>query len=242
MLLVVSLGSFVGFWRTEARSPHPLVSAAQLKERATWAVVGTAFLTLAGVFAVMNGVVPALAQDGVVGLGMSAEEASWWALTPYAIAGLVVGPFSGRLAASVGYRLVLRIGLVGSVLATAVFVLTIGSVSRGGLLLLSIAVGITYAGIANIMLNGLGVVLSPSVRPGSLPGLNTAGFTLGAGFSFIVIYAVQGSFAAGGNGAAGGYLAAFLAGAVILVGAFALSYAIPRPAEAEVRRVRRVVR
>ncbi|WP_245607207.1 MFS transporter [Pseudonocardia spinosispora] len=238
LLVVVSLGSFAVLWRTEARSPHPLVSTAQLKERATWAVVGTAFLTLAGVFAVMNGVVPALAQDRAVGLGFTAEEVSWWMLAPYAIAGLIVGPLSGRLAASLGYRLMLRVGIVGSVVALAIFVLTLGGVSRGAILLLSIAVGVTYAGMANIMLNGLGVVLSPSVRPGSLPGLNTAGFNLGAGFSFIVIYAAQTAFASGGSNPRGGYAAALLVGAIILLGAFALSFFIPRPAEAEERRVR----
>jgi hypothetical protein len=50
--------------------------------------------------------------------------------------------------------------------------------------------GITFAGIENIMLNGLGVVLSPAERPGSLPGLNT-GRSTSAGLSFVVIYAIQ---------------------------------------------------
>ena len=94
----------------------------------------------------------------------------------------------------------------------------------------------TYAGIANIMLNGLGVVLSPDERPGSLPGLVTGGFNLGAAMSFVVIYAAQTVYAPEGGGSAAGYVAAFVTGAVILLGALALSFFIPRPDGAEVAR------
>lgn len=235
VLVVVSVVSFASFWRTESRSRHPLVSIAQLKERATWALVSTSLLTLGGIFAIMNGIVPALAQDSTVGLGMSAEEVSWWVLMPYAIAGLLMGPISGRLAATVGYRTMLRIGLGGTIVGIILFALNIGTDSRALLLCLSVAVGVTYAGIANIMLNGLGVTLSPKARPGSLPGLNTGGINLGAGVSFVVVYAVQTAFASSG-GASAGYAAGLVAGAIILAGALVVSLCIPRPEGAEVRR------
>ncbi|MFE6967891.1 MFS transporter [Isoptericola sp. NPDC057653] len=236
VLVVVSVVAFATFWRTESRSRHPLVSIPQLKERATWATVSTSLLTLAGIFAVMNGIVPALAQDETVGLGMSAEEVSWWILMPYAVAGLLMGPVSGRLAATVGYRTMLRVGLGGTVVGLVLFVLNVGTDSRLVFLLLSVAVGVTYAGIANIMLNGLGVALSPAARPGSLPGLNTGGINLGAGVSFVVVYAVQTAFASTDGGAAAGYVAGLVTGAVVLVGALLMSFRIPRPASAEVRR------
>ncbi|GAA1830365.1 MFS transporter [Pseudonocardia ailaonensis] len=236
ILGVVAVGAFALLWRTESRSPHPLVPTDQLRDRASWSVIGTAFLTLGGVFAVMNGVIPAFAQDGVVGLGMNAEEAAWWVLTPYAIAGLLVGPLSGRLAPLLGYRTVLRVGLAASVVVLVLFALTVTGASPVLLLLLSVAIGVTYAGIANIMLNGLSVVLSPDDRPGSLPGLAAGGFNLGAATSFLVIYAAQTLYTdAAGQSSAAGYVAALVTGAVLMVAALLLSLAIPRPERAEVR-------
>ncbi|GAA4697376.1 Major Facilitator Superfamily protein [Promicromonospora umidemergens] len=236
ILVVVSVASFAWFWRTESKGRHPLVSIPQLKERATWALVSTSLLTLCGIFAIMNGIVPALAQDSALGLRMSAEEVSWWVLMPYALAGLLMGPISGRLAATLGYRTMLQIGVGGTIVGLVLLALNVGSESRVVLLGLSVAVGVTYAGIANIMLNGLGVTLSPKARPGSLPGLNTGGINLGAGVSFVVIYAVQTAFASTPGGPSAGYVASLLTGALILVGALLMSLRIPRPVEAEVQR------
>jgi len=239
MILVVSLVlvaavSFSLFLRVESRSPFALIPTQQLRQRATWALFLTSLLTLSGIFAIMNGIVPALAQNTEVGMGMSAEEASLWVLMPYAIAGLIMGPFAGRLAASFGYRTVLRIGICGTIVGLILFISTVGSDSRIVLLLLSVAVGITYAGIANIMLNGLGIVLSPAENPGALPGLNTGGINLGAGLSFVAIYTAQTLFSAD-NSPASGFIAALSAGAIILAAALAFSFLIPRPANAEVR-------
>ncbi|MBF0971882.1 MAG: MFS transporter, partial [Actinomyces graevenitzii] len=86
--------------------------------------------------------------------------------------------------------------------------------------------GITYAGMSNIMLNGLGVVLSPSDNPGYLPGLNAGAFNLGAGISFAILPAVS---VALGNGL-GGFQGAVITGLVLLALAFASSLLIPAPA------------
>ena len=51
----------------------------------------------------------------------------------------------------------------------------------------TVLLGIMYAGTVNIMLNGLGVVLSPAGNPGFLPGMNAGAFNLGAGLSFLVL-------------------------------------------------------
>lgn len=233
VLAAVAVASFWLFWRVQGRSTHPLVSIPQLKERATWTMVTTSLLTLSGVFAVMNGIVPALAQDPHVGLGMTAEETSWWVLMPYAIAGLLMGPLTGRLAATVGYRTMLQVGLAGTVVGLALFAMNAGTDSRLVLLLLSIAVGVTYAGIGNIMLNGLGVVLAPKESPGSLPGLNTGGINLGAGVSFVVIYAAQTAFTPAEGHSLSGYIAGMVAGAIILCAALAMSFLVPRPTGAE---------
>ena len=90
------------------------------------------------------------------------------------------------------------------------------------LLFVSIFLGVTYAGIANIMLNGLGIVLSPADNQGYLPGMNAGAFNLGAGLSFAVLFAVSGSFEHG-------YRAGMIAGVIILLAALALSFLIPRP-------------
>jgi MFS family permease len=235
VLAAVAVASFLAFWKLEGAISDPLVSTTQLKQRSTWALAATSLLTLGGIFAIMNGVVPALAQDTSLGWEMSAEEVSLWILMPYALAGLLMGPLSGRLAATVGYRTMLRVGLGGTIAVLALMVVNVETSSRLVLLLLSIAAGITYAGIGNIMLNGLGVVLSPKERPGSLPGLNTGAINLGAGLSFVLIYAAQTSFTAEAGSPASGYVAALITGAVVLVGALVFSLFIPKPVNAELR-------
>ncbi|WP_273544910.1 MFS transporter [Arthrobacter jiangjiafuii] len=233
-LIVIAVIAFAIFWKVENRTAQPLVATHLLKQRSTWALLLTTLLTMTGVFAVMNGIIPALAQDGAVGLGLGAEESAWWTLTPYAIAGLVVGPFAGRLAASWGYGKVLRIGTIGSVIALALMLLVVGSDSKLSLLGISVLVGITYAGIGNIMLNGLGIVLSPKENPGFLPGLNAGAFNLGAGLSFAVIYAVKTAATPADGTGTEGYYAGIIAGLIILVLALAVSFLIPKPVEAEV--------
>ncbi len=233
-LMVIAAIAFAVFWKVENRTEEPLVATYLLKQRSTWALLLTTLLTMTGVFAVMNGIIPALAQDGVVGFGMGAEESAWWTLTPYAIAGLVMGPIAGRLAATWGYGKMLRTGMIGSVIALALMLLVVGSDSKLGLLGVSVLIGITYAGIGNIMLNGLGIVLSPKENPGFLPGLNAGAFNLGAGLSFAVIYAVKTATTAADGSGTEGYYGGLIAGLVILVLALATSFLIPKPANAEV--------
>ena len=231
-LTVLAAVAFAVFWRVENRSPHPLVATHLLAQRSTWALLLTTMMTMTGIFAVMNGLIPALAQDTQVGFGMDAETAAWWTLTPYALAGLLMGPLSGRLAATHGYTRILRTGMTGSVITLGLMMLTVGNNARWLLLLVSIMIGITYAGIGNIMLNGLGIVLSPRENPGFLPGLNAGAFNLGAGLSFAVIFAVITAMTPTGGGTTG-YYGGLTAGLVILVLALAASFLIPRPVEAE---------
>ncbi|MEU8781078.1 MFS transporter [Streptomyces sp. NPDC048637] len=233
VLLVTAAAAFALFWRTENRSAHPLVATRHLKQRATWATLLTTVLTMTGVFAVMNGLIPAFAQDAQAGLGMSAEQSAWWTLSPYALAGLAMGPLAGRLAATFGYGRILRFGLVGSVATVALMLLTMHSQSQILLLVTSILVGIAYAGVANIVLNGLGIVLSPSENPGFLPGLNAGAFNLGAGLSFALLYAVKTAASPADPSSSGGYTAGMIAGVVILAAAIATSFLIPKPVAAE---------
>ncbi|MEU4212504.1 MFS transporter [Streptomyces sp. NPDC026206] len=233
VLVAVSAVAFALFWRTEDRTDHPLVATRHLKQRATWATLLTTVLTMTGVFAVMNGLIPSFAQDARAGLGMSAQESAWWTLTPYALAGLAMGPVAGRLAATFGYGRVLRLGLTGSVASVVLMIVTLPSHSRTMLLVASVLVGITYAGVANIVLNGLGIVLSPGENPGFLPGLNAGAFNLGAGLSFALLYAVKTAVLPGDAASAGGYTAGMITGVLILAAAIATSFMIPKPVAAE---------
>ena len=167
---------------------------------------------------------PGLAQDTDYGPGLSPDVVSFWTLTPYAIAGLLMGPVSGTLAGRFGYRKVLRVGLLGTVLGLGAILAISGDATPVLLLVVNVFVGITYAGMSNIMLNGLGVVLSPSDNPGYLPGLNAGAFNLGAGISFAILPAVSVALGSGLDGFQG----AVITGLVLL--AFASSLLIPAPA------------
>lgn len=228
-LLVLAVVVFAVFWTLAKRRPHPLIRPAQLRRRETWALLLTTLLTMTGVFAMMNGLVPGLAQDAEVGPGLSADAAALWTLTPYALAGLAMGPVAGRLASSVGYLAVLRVGMIGTLVGAVVLAFTSGNASAVLLLVLSIFIGLTYAGTVNIMLNGLGVALSPPEAPGVLPGLNAGAFNLGAGLSFAILLAMQTAFTAPGSAA--GYQAGIITGAVLLLVAMLVSMLIPRPTE-----------
>jgi MFS family permease len=232
--VVVAVVAFAVFLLLERRIRQPLVPIPFLKRRATWALLVTTLLTMTGVFAVVNGLVTSIAQNRTAGFGMPADVASLAFLTPYALVGWLVGPFAGRLAPMLGYRFVLRIGLVGSIVATLVMAF-VGVHSLPVLIAATVLIGITYAGIANIMLNGLGIVLSPAENPGFLPGLNAGAFNLGAGLSFAALPALQVALGAGANGSTStaGYSGGMLLGAGFTVVALLVSFLIPRPASAE---------
>lgn len=226
ILVLASALCFLLFWRQEGKTEHPLVTRHYLRSRSTWALLLTTTLTMTGIFAIMNGIVPSIAQDAKFGAALGADVVSFWTLTPYAIAGLVMGPVAGTLAGRFGYRKVLRYGLIGSLISLAILALTMNGAAAWVLLVVSILAGLAYAGTANIMLNGLGIVLSPSDNPGYLPGLNAGAFNLGAGISFAVLYAVMTSL----GGGYGGHLGAIIAGGILLVLALGSSFLIPQPA------------
>ena len=225
-LFLLAAFSAAAFWIQEESTSQPLVATVYLKSRSTWALLLTTTLTMTGVFAVMNGLVPGLAQDTDYGPGLSPDVVSFWTLTPYAIAGLLMGPVSGTLAGRFGYRKVLRVGLLGTVLGLGAILGISGDATPVLLLVVNVFVGITYAGMSNIMLNGLGVVLSPSDNPGYLPGLNAGAFNLGAGISFAILPAVSVALGSGLDGFQG----AVITGLVLLALAFASSLLIPAPA------------
>ncbi|WP_052510868.1 uridine transporter UriT [Crystallibacter crystallopoietes] len=233
VLIAVAAAAFLAFWRTEKHAKQPMVEIVHLRQRSTWAPLLTTVLTMTGIFAVINGIVPAYVQAAAPGFGIGPTETALLILTPYALLGWVFGPISGRLAPTFGYNKVLRIGLLGSIAALAIIVF-FGLDNLPLMVTGTVLLGIMYAGTANIMLNGLGVVLSPPGNPGFLPGMNAGAFNLGAGLSFLVLPAVLvGTSALGDRGS---YLTVVTVGLVITIAAFAASLLIPKPVDAEVEK------
>lgn len=231
VLVVVAAIFFIAFWNIEKKSA-PMVSTRYLKQRRTWGLLLTTLLTMTGVFAIMNGVVPAIAQDPAMGVDMGADIVSFATLTPYALLGLAFGPVAGVLASKFGYHKVLRGGLIVSIIGALFGIFVSNCASVVSLVVISVILGIAYAGTANIMLNGLGIVLSPKDNPGYLPGMNAGAFNLGAGLSFAILYAAMDTVTAT-SGAAAGYAASMIAGAILLVAALAVSFLIPKESEAD---------
>lgn len=232
ILFVVGIAAFVAFWFVEKTRTAPMIPTRYLKQRRTWGLLSTTLLTMTGVFAIMNGVVPALAQDGKFGAGIDTTIVSFATLTPYALVGLAFGPVAGILASRFGYHKVLRCGLLVS-LITALFGIYVAyHPSVWALVVLCVIMGVSYAGTANIMLNGLGIVLSPADNTGYLPGLNAGAFNLGAGLSYVVLYAVMNGVAASA-GQSAGYAASMIGAVVLLVLALACSFLIPRVEDAD---------
>ena len=232
VLVIIAAVFFILFWNIEKKKKAPMVSTHYLRQRRTWGLLLTTLLTMTGVFAVMNGVVPAIAQDEAMGVNLGADVVSFATLTPYALLGLCFGPVAGILASKFGYHKVLRGGLVVSILGALFGIFIANSPSVAALVVISVVLGIAYAGTANIMLNGLGIVLSPKDNPGYLPGMNAGAFNLGAGLSYAVLYAAMNAVTAT-SGAAAGYAASMIAAAVLLGLALLVSFLIPKESEAD---------
>ena len=227
--VIVALASFALFVQTEKKVTNPLVTIADLKRRSTWALLLTTVLTMTGIFAIVNGLVVSFAQNKEIGYELTANATAIYLLAPYALIGWLVGPFMGKLAPVYGYNRILRVGLIGSVIGI-VALMYLGLSTLAILIAATIFIGVTYAGTANIMLNGLGVVLSPKDNPGFLPGMNAAAFHIGAGLSFALLPAMQ----AVSKTAVGGYFNGMLLGLCITILAFFVSFLIPKPVDAEV--------
>ncbi|BDR52626.1 MFS transporter [Bombiscardovia nodaiensis] len=225
--IVVAAAFFVAFWQIETRSKAPMVTTHYLKQRRTWGLLLTTLLTMTGVFAIMNGIVPDIAQNAKYGAGLSASVVSFATLTPYALVGLAFGPVAGMLASKFGYRTVLRAGLIVTVIGLLFGIYVSKAPSVWALVVLSIILGMSYAGTANIMLNGLGIVLSPADNTGYLPGLNAGAFNLGSGLSYAVLYAFMNAFTGSGN-ATSGYVASMVGAVVLLALAYLSSLLIPK--------------
>jgi predicted MFS family arabinose efflux permease len=215
IFLVGAIVAFVAFWMLEKRRRTPLVAVQHLRSRQVWPLLATTLLTLCGVFAVINFTVVLLAENTKVGFGMDAATSALLFLTPPALIGVVAAPVSGWLAARFGWLRLLRIGLIACIVAVAVIAIaptTIAAVIAAVALL-----GIAYNGLALTTANGLGVLLTPEEARGTLPGLNSTAFGLGASLGIGIVAPFAGS------GTLEGFVIALVISGVLTVLALAAS-------------------
>lgn len=220
-LIAISFASLLLFFRTESRVVQPLAPVPYLRRASTWGFLATVFISLVGVFGLMNGIIPALAQSLSYGAGMGVVESTFVTLVPYSLVGMIIAPFTGIIAGRVGYVRVLRIGLLVAIAGGLTGVYAASNPSPGMLIVCSVLLGAGYVGIVNIMINGLAVALSPVESPGCLPGLNAGIFNLGAGLSYTLLFGISNS-----SGSFGGFSGALSVGSGLLLLALVFSFVI----------------
>lgn len=200
LLLAGMIVSFVLFWVIEKKSESPMIAVQHLRSRQVWPVVLTTLLCLTGIFAVINFTVVLLSQDQSVGFGLDAAMSGLLFLTPAALIGVFSAPMAGWLAGRYGWIRVLRIGIILAI--AALFMIQLFTESKWGVFASVAFLGIAYNGLILTTINGLGVIQSPDEAPGALPGINGAGFGIGAslGIGLVAPFVAQGTL--------GGYTAA----------------------------------
>lgn len=193
LLLIGMVISFIVFWYIEKKSDSPMIAVQHLRSRQVWPVVMTTLLCLTGIFAVINFTVVLLSQDQHVGFGLDAATSGLLFLTPAAFIGIFSAPISGWLAGKFGWIRILRLGILMSIVALIVILLF--PESKWTVFAAVAALGISYNGLILTTINGLGVIQSPDEAPGALPGINGAGFGIGAslGIGLVAPFVAQGS-------------------------------------------------
>ncbi|WP_124054611.1 MFS transporter [Arcanobacterium ihumii] len=222
---VVAMIAFI-LWEKSTKTP--LIPRAHLTNRAIWFMPLTTILTLTSIMAIVNLVVPSFTQNPDAGWGMEASTASLLFMSPYALVGWIAGPFAGRLAGTYGYRFLLRASIAANVVIL-IFLALFGLSNPWVFGILIFLLGVTYAGTTNVMLNGLGVVLSPKEAPGLLPGLNGASFGIGASLSFALLGKTITAGSPKGSESIAGYQNAIWIGVGIMIATLLVSMLLPKP-------------
>lgn len=176
--LLAGVVLLVLFWLVERQVNQPLLPLRAMRRRGVWGLLATTFGTMASVFAALTFIYPTLSQDPSTGFGYGGTLTALLFLMPYALLGWLGAPIVGSLAPKLGYRNMLRVGLVGNLV---LLFLTVFAVDNAWLLVVLVALlGLSYGACAATALNGLGVIYAPEESPGILPGLNATMFNLGA--------------------------------------------------------------
>lgn len=164
------------------RTANPLIAVAHMRSRQVWPVLTSITLALASFFVVLNFIVPTIAGNGTVGFGMSATTIAVIFLTPAALVGLASAPVAGWLAVRTSFVATLRIGVLATLVVTAL--IAVFATDKTILIALMVLFGVVYNGLLMTSASGMGVVQAPDDAPGSLPGVSNACFGIGASIGF----------------------------------------------------------
>lgn len=224
---IIAIIAFALFLMREKSAADPLIPPQFLKSRAVWSLPLNTFMTLTAIFAAVNLVLPSFTQNPTAGWGMTATMTALLFMSPYALIGWAVGPGAGYFAPRIGYIKALRIGTAGAAVAL-IFMALFGFTSKPALFAAAILLGITYAGISNVVLNGLGIILAPKEAPGLLVGLNGASFGIGAGFSCAILGQIITAGSPVGSTVSSGYTTATWVAVGLTVAALLCSFLLPK--------------
>src|SRR5699024_8441546 len=168
----------IAFLPIERRMRAPLISPELLMSRRVLMLLATTLLTLASIFATYTFTIPLLSGDTTVGYGHNALTTALLFSFPAAGLACICAPITGRLAPRLGWRKILWTGLIASI--PTMVVMAIAPQNSTLVFAMLVIQGVCYFGATQVMLDGLGVRLSPKESPGFLPGVNGACFSIGA--------------------------------------------------------------
>ena len=222
VILYLATAVLAGLWVwSELRSRSPLVDMQMMRIRAVWATNLAALLYGFGMFAMFI-TVPQFAQTPAsagYGFGASVTQSGLY-LLPFALAMVVVAPFTGWLSLRIGSKAVL---IIGSLISAASYGVLVIDHSQSWTIylasgLLGVGLAPAFASLANLIIEAV-----PADQTGVATGMNTnfrsVGAALGAGIATsLVISEVMPN----GYPKESGYVAAFVvSGAGLLVAALA---------------------
>jgi predicted MFS family arabinose efflux permease len=217
---VIAGVALIAFRVGEGRIANPLLPIEALSDRGVWGLLLTTFFTLASSFSVLVFIIPAVTQDPEGGFGLSSTWSALLFLMPYSLLGWATAPVFGTLAPRIGYRLVLRIGLLSSLVLTGLMIVGVSNAIM--LACVVFFMGATYSAAASCALNGLGIIYAPASHPGILPGMNSAAFNFGAAVGIGIMSAVISD-----TPGSGGYRNALIVATVFTGLAFVFSLVLP---------------
>jgi predicted MFS family arabinose efflux permease len=179
--VAAALVAFAAFVVVEKRVAHPLIQIDEMRSRYAWPVIAVTILCFASFMIVLSFIIPSIAENRGVGFGESGMMTALLFITPAAVIQLIVAPLIGRLAVKIGFVTVLRAGLVGVLVVTAL--LAVFALERNTAILLMALFG-AFMGVTLTPLAALGVIQAPEDEPGSLPGISNAAFGIGGSIGF----------------------------------------------------------
>ena len=230
-LLAAAIVLLVLWVRNEQRAAEPLVDMKMMRIRGVWTVNAAAFLVGAGMYSSFV-LIPQFTETPTsagYGFGASVTQAGLF-LLPTTVMMLLVSPFAGRLANSVGSRVPLILGSLATCLAFTSLAIAHDHPWEVyiGTAILGVGIGLAFASLANLIVE--------AVRPeqtGVATGMNTVMRTLGGSVGSQIGASVIAATVVGqALPTEHGFTIAFLVAAGACGLAALASLAVPRPERA----------